>query len=237
MAKRTAAKKKATKTTAVRKPTQPAKSRKPTARRTRAATQHKPNLKRRNKSMTTAEENATPQQQHKEPRGIGGGEKANATRSRNYNESPDEHLAFAEGKSAADYKPEAYEPGTEYPEGDPAKGKLDFGTVAVDPNLYIAQRDRRAYLVDQAEKNEAANDELNAIQVEQNKRVQMASNLVNDPDFQRDNSMQTAVAALEMHNPDAKDEGLKGAMEARAERDRAQVAQQQGENKAAQQKK
>lgn len=188
--------------------------------------------------MTTAEEqNTMPQQrQEREPRGAGSGEKANATRSRNYNESPDEHLAFAEGKSAADYKPEAYEAGTEYPEGDPAKGKLDFSTVAVDPNLYIPQRDRRAYLVDQAEKNEAANDELNAIQVEQNKRVQMASNLVNDPDFQRDNSMQTAVAALEMHNPDAKDEGLKGAMEARAERDRAQVAQQQGENKAQQKK-
>jgi hypothetical protein len=186
--------------------------------------------------MTTAEEQNTMPQQRQEPRGAGSGEKANATRSRNYNESPEEHLDFAEGKSAADYKPEAYEPGTEYPEGDPAKGKLDFSTVAVDPNLYIAQRDRRAYLVDQAEKNEAANDELNAIQVEQNKRVQMASNLVNDPDFQRDNSMQTAVAALEMHNPDAKDEGLKGAMEARAERDRAQVAQQQGENKAQQKK-
>lgn len=186
--------------------------------------------------MTTAEEQTTPQPRQ-EPRGAGSGEKANATRSRNYNESPDEHLAFAEGKSAADYKPEAYEPGTDYPEGDPAKGKLDYSTIAVDPNLYIAQRDRRAYLVDQAEKNEAANDELNAIQVEQNKRVQMASNLVNDPDFQRDNSMQTAVAALEMHNPDAKDQGLKGAMEARAERDRAQVAQQQGENKAGQQKK
>jgi hypothetical protein len=160
----------------------------------------------------------------KEPRGAGSGEKANATRDRNYNESVDEKLDFAEGKKAADYTPEAYEPGREYEEGDATKGKLDFRTVANDPNNYIAQRDRRAYLVDQAEKNESANDELNAMQVEQNSRVQPGSNLINDPDFQRDNSMQTAIAALERHNPDS--DAFKGEMEARAARDRKQAEDQ-----------
>jgi hypothetical protein len=162
--------------------------------------------------------------QRKEHRGAGSGEKANATRDRNYDESPDERLDFAEGKKADDYTPEAYEPGKEYDEGDATKGKKDFRTVANDPSLYIAQRDRRAYLVDQAEKNESANDELNAIQVEQNKRVQPASNLINDPDYQRDNSMQTAIASLERHNPDS--ETLKGEMDARAARDRKQAEDQ-----------
>jgi hypothetical protein len=191
----------------------------------RKNTPHKA-IQRRSHAMPEEHENQAQQQRHNpppEPRGAGSGEKANATRGRNYDESPEEHLDFAEGTSAADYKPEAYEEGPEYPEGEAAKGKLDYSTVAADPNLYIAQRDRRAYLLDQAEKNQAANDELNAIQVEQNKRVQMASNLVNDPDYQRDKSMETAVAALEMHNTDAKDERIKGEMDARAARDRKQA--------------
>jgi hypothetical protein len=183
--------------------------------------------KRRSHAMTEQQENnaqqTAPPRQRREPRGAGSGEKANATRGRNYDESPDEHLDFAEGKSAEDYKPEGYEPGPEYPEGDPAKGKLDNSTTNnMDPNNYIAMRDRRAYLVDQAEKNQAANDELNAIQVEQNKRVQMASNLINDPDYQRDKSMETAKAALELHNTEERDRRLKGEMDARRKREEKQ---------------
>ncbi len=114
-----------------------------------------------------------------ETRGAGTGENANATRSRDYKE------------------------GTKYTKGDPAKGRivpedLTLGQVAEQ----IAMRDRRAYLVDQAEKNEAANDELNAIQVDQNKRLQLVQNILQDPDEMRDSSMETAVAALKMHDPD-----------------------------------
>lgn len=114
-----------------------------------------------------------------EHRGAGTGNEANATRSRDYKE------------------------GTKYTKGDPAKGRIDFAKQAEGITIeQIAMRDRRAYLIDQAEKNEAANDELNAIQVDQNKRVQMAQSLLQDPDEMRDSSMETAVAALKMHDPD-----------------------------------
>lgn len=164
-----------------------------------------------------------PRKKEKDQRGAGSGQHANDTRDRNYNEDPDEHLAFAEGKSAADYKPEAYEPGRgDYAEGDPAKGKLDLSSTATeDANLFIPMRDRRAYLKDQAEKNEAANDELNAIQVDQNRRVQKVSNLLTDPDYQRDVSMETAVAQLEMHDPDKVREQAEAATAAQEERAKA----------------
>ncbi len=163
-------------------------------------------------------------------RGAGSGENAVATRGRNYNESPDKNLDFAEGKKADDYKPGAYEPGPEFPEGDPAAGKLDYRTQneAADPNLNIPMRDRRAYLIDQAEKNQAANDELNAIQVKQHERLQRASNLIHDPDYQRDISVEQAKIQLERHDPDKKLERIKGEMEARARRDKAAAAALEG---------
>jgi hypothetical protein len=118
-----------------------------------------------------------------EPRGAGNGENAVATRDRQYNENR---------KGAAPVKSTTYE------KGDILKGRID----PANPDRLIAHRDRRAYLVDQAEKNEAANDELNAIQVEQNSRLQFAQNLIQDPDEQRENSMPTAINALKMHDPD-----------------------------------
>lgn len=114
-----------------------------------------------------------------EPRGAGTGEHANATRSRKYDES------------------------TKYTEGDPAKGRIDPEEKTLGEVSEIkAARDRRAYLINQAEKNEAANDELNAIQVEQIKKLQLVQNILQDPDEMRDASMETAVAALKMHDPD-----------------------------------
>lgn len=176
------------------------------------------------------QQGAAKPQPPQQTRGAGTGENAVATRSRNYNESPDKQLDFAEGKKAEDYDPKAYEPGPEYPEGDPADGKLDYRTQnqAADPNLFIPMRDRRAYLIDQAEKNQAANDELNAIQVEQHKRLQVASNLIHDPDYQRDVSMEQAKLQLERHDPDKKLERIKGEMEARARRDKAAAATLEG---------
>ena len=114
-----------------------------------------------------------------EQRGAGSGENAVHSRSRHYTE------------------------GTKYTKGDAAKGRIDpeevtQGQVAT----IIAHRDRRAYLIDQAEKNEAANDELNAIQTDQNRRLQLGQNLLQDPDEMRESSMETAVAALKMHDPD-----------------------------------
>ena len=119
-----------------------------------------------------------------EPRGAGSGETAVATRNRQYNESP-----------------------KEYAKGDIAKGRLDPD----NPDAYIAHRDRRAFLEDQAAKNEAANDELNAIQVEQNNRAAEAFRELDpvlDPDKQRADSMETAVAALKMHDPDERKKAI-----------------------------
>jgi hypothetical protein len=94
---------------------------------------------------------------------------------------------------------------TEYPEGDIEKGKIDPEELTEGQTAeMIPMRDRRAYLLDQAKKNEAANDELNAIQIDQNKRVQLAQNILQDPDEMRESSMETAVAALKQHDPDVR---------------------------------
>ena len=117
-----------------------------------------------------------------EPRGAGTGENAVAARSRDVEKKPAQST---------------------YAKGDIAKGKIDPEKLADCQTIdQIAMRDRRAYLIDQAEKNEAANDELNAIQVDQNKRVQLAQNLAQDPDVQREESMESATAALKEHDPD-----------------------------------
>lgn len=130
-----------------------------------------------------------------EPRGAGSGEHANATRDRRYNEKV---------KS------------TEYPEGDIEKGRIDFDKLSEGQTAeMIPMRDRRAYLIDQAEKNEAANDELNAIQVDQNKRVQFAQNLIQDPDQMRESSMETAINALKMHDPDERKKQIEAAQKHR----------------------
>lgn len=88
-------------------------------------------------------------------------------------------------------------PVTEYPEGDADAGAID----PENPTRPIAHRDRRAYLVRQAERNEAANDQLNAIQVAQNRRVQALPTLLQDPDYLREVSMETAQTALMTHDP------------------------------------
>lgn len=128
-------------------------------------------------SVTAHEAN---QSQRQAQRGAGSGEHAVATRGRNYNQS------------AADY-----------PKGDIDKGRIDYDKLSEGQTAeIIPARDRRAYLIDQAEKNEAANDELNAIQTDQNKRLQFAQNMIQDPDEMRDSSMETAINALKMHDPD-----------------------------------
>jgi hypothetical protein len=87
---------------------------------------------------------------------------------------------------------------TEYPEGDPDLGAID----PENPDRPIAMRHRRAYLVRQAERNEAANDQLNAMQTEQNRRVQELPGLLQDPDYLRETSMQTAMTAIRSHDPE-----------------------------------
>jgi hypothetical protein len=118
-------------------------------------------------------------------------------------------IAFAEGKSAADYEPGNYKEGSEYPEGDATKGKPDLANP-----VEIPMRDHRAYLLDQAEKNQRANDELNAMQVEQNRRFNQTNLLLADPDYQRDTSMESAIAEInrhtvgsefDMHSPEARE--------------------------------
>jgi hypothetical protein len=129
------------------------------------------------------------------PRGAGSGEHANATRDRD--ETKGKHKATKT---------------TEYPEGDIEKGRIDPEELTEGQTAeQIAMRDRRAYLLDQAEKNQAANDELNAIQVEQNKRVQLGQNILQDPDEMRESSMETAINALKQHDPDERKKNAEAA--------------------------
>lgn len=145
-----------------------------------------------------------------ETRGAGSGENAVATRNRQYNESP-----------------------AKYAKGDIAKGRIDPD----DPDRQIAQRDRRAFLVDQAEKNEAANDELNAIQVDQNNRAMAAFKEIDpvlDPDKQRADSMETAVLALKAHDPDERAKQIDAKQklaDKRTERVEARQNERRGEGK------
>jgi hypothetical protein len=90
---------------------------------------------------------------------------------------------------------------TEYPEGDPDKGRIDFAAQGEClTEEVIPMRDRRAYLLEQAQRNQDANDELNAIQVEQNRNVQRVQSELQDPDYMRETSMETAVEALKSHD-------------------------------------
>lgn len=129
----------------------------------------------------------TAQQTTQEQRGAGTGVAANVTRDRQYNET-------VPGAAPAKIV------GGSYPQGDIAKGRIDPD----NPDRPIAMRDRRAYLVDQAQKNQDANDELNAIQTEQNERAMEGFNKIGqpDPDEQRESSMEAAVAALKSQDPD-----------------------------------
>jgi hypothetical protein len=121
-----------------------------------------------------------------EQRGAGSGEYAVATRTRDYNQDP----------------VEAPIEQTKWPTGEIDKGRLDPEAGLPGLGQLIAHRDRRAYLVKQAEQNEAANDELNFIQVELIKRLGIVQNLIQDPDVQREESMVSAVADLKLHDPE-----------------------------------
>jgi hypothetical protein len=99
-----------------------------------------------------------------------------------------------------------YTPGPEYEEGDPVKGKIDPEEIALVQQVgQVAIRDRRAYLVDQAVKNESANDELNARQVELNQKLPEAMAIALDPDEMRNNSMESALAEIDMHTQEYAD--------------------------------
>jgi hypothetical protein len=194
--------------------------------------------------MTTANPNESPQAQAasdhvkaaSQPRGAGSGESAVHNREKNsaknrsdkpeYNTGRPQadytEVPFAQGKSAEDYAPDSYQPGKEFPEGDPAAGKPDFELRA---NMYtgaeqIPQRDYRAYLLDQAAKNEAANDEVNAIVVERERKLGAVAGLVLDPDYQRDISMQSTLATIGS-DPDAQQRRVDAARAIRMAREDA----------------
>ena len=181
----------------------------------------------------------TTQSPTRDPRGAGSGENAVAQRSKVSKDDPaqanDIHKLIKKRQAEAvknnqkfadeteeidDEENEApeQEPVTEYPEGDPDKGALDPD----NPERLIAHRDRRAYLLRQAQRNEAANDQLNAIQVTQNRRVRYASNALSDPDYLREVSMETAQTALHAHDPEQvkkNHEEMAKRMKARQERE------------------
>ncbi len=96
-----------------------------------------------------------------------------------------------QGKTLDDYKAENYNPESEYPAGDPTKGKPDFQRLAEGGDYPpIAMRDHREYLKSQALKNERANDEAQARFVEGFKEKRKVLGVTMDPDFMRDKSMQ-----------------------------------------------
>jgi hypothetical protein len=156
----------------------------------------------------------------RDPRGAGSGENAVIQRSKPTKDDPaqanDIHKLVLKQQADAvknnqkfaddvesdleDTEPDLPEPGpvTEYPAGDPDKGVLD----PENPMRPIAHRDRRAYLLRQAQRNEAANDQLNAMQVAQNRRVMEGTAYLQDPDYLREVSMETAQAAIMTHDPE-----------------------------------
>jgi hypothetical protein len=163
----------------------------------------------------------TTQSPPRDPRGAGSGENAVAQRSKLSKDDPAQandimkivkqrqadavksNKTFADDteEELDDTDPDTPEPGpvTEYPEGDPDKGVFD----PENPTRPIAHRDRRAYLIRQAQRNERANDQLNAMQVAQNRRVIDGTAYLQDPDYLREVSMETAQAAIASHSPEA----------------------------------
>jgi hypothetical protein len=115
---------------------------------------------------------------------------------------PKQGQGVAGGKEGGGFGP-PYKAGSKYPKGDPAKGKdpeKDIPMFIKGPQ--IAMRDRRAYLVDQAVKNEAANDEVNAKQVENNQRIAEIMFDALDPDKLRDETTEAALEELDRHTPE-----------------------------------
>jgi hypothetical protein len=130
----------------------------------------------------------------RENRGAGSGQHANATRGRDSTKHPDARPGET---------PEKHIIPTQYPKGEIDKGRIDFEKLAeADVAMDIPMRDRRAYLINQANLNEAANDEINARMVEGHKRLHKVAAFLQDPDWQRENSMETAIATLDMHDPE-----------------------------------
>jgi hypothetical protein len=101
-------------------------------------------------------------------------------------------------------KSTGYKPGPEFEEGDPAKGKEshDEKVAVFGPPNTIAMRDRRAYLIDQAEKNQAANDEIQAKQVEANAKLADVMVEALDPDRLREETTQEALDEIDTHTPE-----------------------------------
>ena len=220
--------------------TKPSRSRKPTEQRMREATHAiRPATPQKASSPPMTTTTAA------EPRGAGTGENAVLQRSRpagetktpprKHSKADDDDVKDRIKKEMAeavknnqqmaeetdeddDDAPEPPEQVTEYPEGDPDKGALD----PEHPERPIAHRDRRAYLIRQAERNQAANDQLNAMQVQQNKRVGEVSFYLQDPQYMLETSMQTAMTALKAHDPDVvreKHEEMAKRMKARQDRE------------------
>lgn len=123
------------------------------------------------------------------------------------------HKGQAEGDAAkrgGGFGP--YKAGPQYAKGDPAKGRDPERDVPMHIKApTVAMRDRRAYLVDQAVKNESANDEVNAKQVELNQQASEAMFEALDPDKLRDETTEEALEELDRHTPE-------GAQKAREQR-------------------
>jgi hypothetical protein len=86
-------------------------------------------------------------------------------------------------------------------EGDPDEGHYSPEELAdqVSPRV-ISARDRRAYLLSQAIKNEAANDEVNAREADLiNERREGIANYIIDPDRLREESLKQSLDDVDQH--------------------------------------
>ena len=133
-------------------------------------------------------------------RGAGAGERATLERSKGSRTEKLATVTYPNGKTAKDYSPENYDAQSGIDEPDPAAGKLDYVAIAAGELPRVMNiRDRRAYLVSQAAKNEAYNDREYAKQAEAAEGVPalFAEALIplEDPDVQRDMAEEQAESA------------------------------------------
>ena len=107
-------------------------------------------------------------------------------------------------------------------EGDVEAGHLSRRELAeqISPRI-INARDSRAYRIDQALKNEAVNDEVNARETDIKNEARLRGAAALDPDQLRESSFESSLADLELHTEEGQEKlaaSRKAIAEARAER-------------------
>jgi len=111
-------------------------------------------------------------------------------------------------------------------EGDAEEGHYSVEELAeqIRPRL-ITARDRRAYLTEQAEKNEAANDEVNEAETDLINEGRDRLAVFLDPDKMREENLGSALADIKMHTDEGREDRAKSRQEiANARKERGDVS-------------